>query len=254
MSIVCRLCGQKADILTHTHLKKHGITTTDYKKLFPNAVFISEKVSAKWNRKGQNNPNYGNHPTAWNKGKKGWIIPRIKGLTREQYFGKTKAAEIKAKQVKSCTENPAFHKPKTEEHKRKIGLTQIGKTRPSSVGQKISKILTGKFKLEKNPAWRGGIGFLPYSSGFNSYVKEEVKKRDSYRCQYCGSVKKLRIHHIDYNKENNNIFNLVTLCLKCNSIMNFNREKWTTFWTNLVQLTGKTADITDVGIKALIVG
>lgn len=34
------------------------------------------------------------------------------------------------------------------------------------------------------------------------------------------------IHHIDYNKMNSSIANLVSLCHSCHSKTNFNRERW----------------------------
>ena len=42
-------------------------------------------------------------------------------------------------------------------------------------------------------------------------------KRDSYICQSCGEKdkKKLLIHHLDINKQNNKLENLLTVCKKC---------------------------------------
>ncbi|NQU99405.1 MAG: HNH endonuclease [Parcubacteria group bacterium] len=37
---------------------------------------------------------------------------------------------------------------------------------------------------------------------------------------------KLSIHHIDYNKQNNNPNNLISLCRKCHVKTNFNRNYW----------------------------
>ena len=36
----------------------------------------------------------------------------------------------------------------------------------------------------------------------------------------------LVVHHIDYNKKNCNIDNLITLCSKCHGRTNFNRDHW----------------------------
>jgi len=83
-----------------------------------------------------------------------------------------------------------------------------------------------------NPNWRGGISFEPYSSDFSLMLKEKIKRRDGYVCKLCGKIKRLGIHHIDYNKKNNNSANLVTLCTVCNSRMNGNRESWKGFWSN----------------------
>jgi predicted restriction endonuclease len=76
----------------------------------------------------------------------------------------------------------------------------------------------------KNYFWKGGISFLPYAPEFNQKLKEKVRKRDNYQCQECGKTQeqeiidekhKLHIHHIDSNKKNNNIDNLISLCNRC---------------------------------------
>jgi len=84
---------------------------------------------------------------------------------------------------------------------------------------------------ENHSNWQGGISFLPYPIEFNSKLKWKVKKRDNYLCQLCGeaNIKKLGIHHIDYDKRNLNLNNLITLCLSCNSIVNWDREYWKDF-------------------------
>jgi len=80
-----------------------------------------------------------------------------------------------------------------------------------------------------------GNGYLPYPIEFNSKLKEQIRKRDCYQCQNCSITeeehiivfgKRLSIRHIDYNKENNNKNNLITLCSSCNIRVNFNREYW----------------------------
>jgi len=85
---------------------------------------------------------------------------------------------------------------------------------------------------EKHPGWRNGISKLPYAFDFDRKLKDEIKKRDSYQCMLCGMpeietiTRKHFIHHIDYNKLNSNPENLITLCVSCNSKVNFNREYW----------------------------
>ena len=62
-------------------------------------------------------------------------------------------------------------------------------------------------------------------------LKEEVRERDNQTCQICGKSKiengkNLDVHHIDYNKENINIDNLIALCASCHVKTNSNREIW----------------------------
>lgn len=65
-----------------------------------------------------------------------------------------------------------------------------------------------------------------YGSGFDKSLKEEVKKFAGYRCENCGITdyesrarygKGLHIHHLDEDKSNNCLDNLVALCSKCHT-------------------------------------
>ncbi len=71
--------------------------------------------------------------------------------------------------------------------------------------------------------WRS---FGEYGIEFNSELKEKIRKRDNYKCQKCktyqkelyfsdGRKYKLIVHHIDRNKKNNNMCNLVSVCARC---------------------------------------
>ena len=87
------------------------------------------------------------------------------------------------------------------------------------------------YKLENNPNWRGGKSFEPYPLGWNKTFKEQIRYRDSYKCQLCGChevecSRKLHVHHIDYKKENIQEDNLISLCPSCHMKTNFNREYW----------------------------
>ena len=91
---------------------------------------------------------------------------------------------------------------------------------------------------EKNPAWNGGKSREPYKHDFNERLKEEIRMRDNYACQYpqCGLIqngRKFAIHHIDFNKKNTDKINLITLCFKHNSQVNFNREYWQNYFQTL---------------------
>jgi mannose-6-phosphate isomerase-like protein (cupin superfamily) len=72
-----------------------------------------------------------------------------------------------------------------------------------------------------------------YARGFNKGLKERIKERDDNCCLMCGSKSSLEIHHVDYNKKNNEDNNLITLCKKCHNITNFNREFWTQVFIGL---------------------
>lgn len=73
----------------------------------------------------------------------------------------------------------------------------------------------------------------PYPKEWNNEFKDKIKKRDNYSCQLCNNSENLHIHHIDYNKQNLNEWNLLTLCQKCHNITNHNRQFWTQVFIGL---------------------
>ena len=79
---------------------------------------------------------------------------------------------------------------------------------------------------EKNPHWKGGISFEPYTQEFNKQLKIYIHKLWQDNCFLCKETKDLTVHHINYNKKNSSIYNLVTLCRACNSRVNSGREYW----------------------------
>ena len=88
-----------------------------------------------------------------------------------------------------------------------------------------------KGKMELHYNWKGGKSFEPYPKVFNNTLKRIVKEIDGYICKLCDvkekdHYEKLSIHHIDYDKNNCQISNLITLCRGCNSKANFGREQW----------------------------
>lgn len=107
--------------------------------------------------------------------------------------------------------------------------------------KKISETTQGK----GGNNWKGGKSFEPYGIEFNNRLKETIRKRDNYRCQECfrhqselrtknNNLYKLIIHHIDFNKKNNDLSNLISLCRPCHLQTNFNREKWIDYFQNKI--------------------
>ena len=71
---------------------------------------------------------------------------------------------------------------------------------------------------------------------FTRQLKDRARVRDNFICQLCGVpeleyTKKLDCHHIDYNKKNSSLDNLVCLCNKCHSKTNFNRKYWVEYFS-----------------------
>lgn len=97
-------------------------------------------------------------------------------------------------------------------------------------GRKLTEEIKRKMSLS-----RGGTGIpyenTEYGSEFDSSLKEQIRFRDNYKCKICGcsqleNGKQLDVHHIDYNKKNNNINNLIALCKSCHMKTNANRDYW----------------------------
>jgi len=96
---------------------------------------------------------------------------------------------------------------------------------------------------ENHPQWLGGLSRLPYTIEFNASLKESIRIRDNHKCQCCYKTeeqelkelnKVLSIHHIDYNKQNCEDINLISLCSSCNTKVNKNRDYWFSYFTELI--------------------
>lgn len=95
---------------------------------------------------------------------------------------------------------------------------------------------------ENHPNWQGGISFEPYGIEFNNKLKKQARTRDNYTCQECGFNeeqlgKKLDVHHIDFNKKNNQLLNLISLCKSCHTQTQFNRQNWINYFQNKLKQT-----------------
>lgn len=85
----------------------------------------------------------------------------------------------------------------------------------------------------KAPGWKGGTSFESYGLEWTPRLKHEIKMRDGFCCGICHSNKCLHIHHINYDKKNNDPDNLITLCNRCHSRTNLNNRH---YWTKILQL------------------
>lgn len=102
-----------------------------------------------------------------------------------------------------------------------------------------------KYNVGKNhPRWLNGISKLPYSFDFTLQLKEEIRKRDNYKCRKCNksskknkkeSRKLLPVHHINYNKQDCRKENLLTLCSSCHTKSNTNRDYWFAYYTYIME-------------------
>lgn len=82
-----------------------------------------------------------------------------------------------------------------------------------------------------------------YQAEWSGRLRRKIRKRDNYQCQVCDKPQReeriaLSVHHIDYDKWNNNESNLIALCSKCHPKTNIHRPQWILFFTNLMEERG----------------
>lgn len=125
----------------------------------------------------------------------------------------------------------------SDEAKKKISIIHAGKPLSEEHKKKIGKESEKKWKRgifndvhcgENSHFWKGG-GSSQYSPEFNNKLKSVIKERDGYLCQACGKeVKQSRyghVHHIDADKKNNSLNNLILLCSSCHSSVHSSEDE-----------------------------
>lgn len=128
-------------------------------------------------------------------------------------------------------------KPVSDETRRKLSIANSGKKRSKVSCRNISLGLMGKYVGPLASNWRGGVSKDPYCDIWKDReYKKDLRARDGHKCQNpecwgnCNHLP-LHIHHINYNKEDCNPWNLITVCMGCNSRANTNMK----YWENLYQ-------------------
>jgi uncharacterized C2H2 Zn-finger protein len=109
------------------------------------------------------------------------------------------------------------------------------------------------FRGENNPKYVDGRRCDDYGSEFTTLLKEQIRERDGRVCQKCDMIEekhkiltgqRLVIHHIDYDKKNNDEANLISLCTCChNSICNSNKDFFLNFYQEKINEKGETQKV-----------
>ena len=172
-------------------------------------------------------------------------------------LGKKHSEETKRKiGIKSIGRKSFLGKHHSEETKQKIGKVQFGRKHSKEFIEKQRNFMTGnKYALGKHwklteeqkrkwsdirkgksigkdsPNWRGGKSFEIYPEKFWE-LRLAIRARDNYICQLCRKYPAFDCHHIDYNKQNCEPENLITLCRSCHLKTNFNRDYWINYFKN----------------------
>ena len=115
----------------------------------------------------------------------------------------------------------------SEEHRKNIGLANIGKERTLEQRKNLSASRQG-ISIDD---WTTFISCEPYDQRWNNKFKRMIRRRDNHICMLCGVHQEklnyaLSIHHINYDKKLTIPENCVSLCKKCHSFTQKNRENW----------------------------
>ncbi len=178
--------------------------------------------------------------TVWNKGKKFSYKPNLKLRGRTPWNkGKKGLYKHSEETKKKMRKSWSYEKNITPERNKKISKSRTGLKVKWKKESKKNMAQWG----EKNPNWKKGKSFEPYSPEFNKKLKNKIRKRDNYQCQQCGEKiekqtkkKFLTVHHINYDKKDCNENNLISLCNFCNSSVNTKRNEWEDFFKCKIKL------------------
>lgn len=182
--------------------------------------------------KGENNHFYGKKHTDETKHQ---ISIANKGVTWEERMGQDAANERRKKQSDnfSGNGNPFFGKSHSEDSKSKIVTAHI--RNKHWFGNKNPWYGKGDFrKKDKNPAWNNGSSLKGYANAWNQELKTKIRKRDNFTCVVC-KCNGYDVHHIDYDKQNCDENNLITLCRSCHAKTNFDRQTWIGYFSIVME-------------------
>ena len=138
-----------------------------------------------------------------------------------------KKLSLETKQKKSNKMKIKWAKDK--EYRKRMSVSHIGKKQSKETIKK--RIKQGKDHYN----WQGGISKEKRGLDWTEPLKRSIRERDRYTCQICSKQQENRahaVHHIDYNKKNNDPNNLISLCLECHIKTNYNRNEWKEYFKN----------------------
>jgi len=138
---------------------------------------------------------------------------------------KRKEVRQKLSQKLKGKKHPWMEGKNNPNHKSNGGMKQSAK-------DKLSKL--AKIRLRdktKHPNWKGGITLSDRGDAWTEELRTSIRQRDKFVCQICNK-NGFVVHHIDYDKMNNNPNNLITLCQSCHPKTNYNRKKWEVYFND----------------------
>lgn len=207
--------------------------------------FCSRKCQARWNSENKR----GDKASGWRGGKVKKVCP---------VCGKIFKVVSAEEHSRKCCSHKCMGKWRSQHYRGENSPTwkggpekriceQCGKTfkiaksalRRKGHGRFCSRVCHDTWQTGENaPGWRGGKSFEPYGHRFNRILKERIREQQGRKCALCSKrqrLKKLNVHHIDYNKKNNSPDNLIALCTSCHGSTNSRRDYWIAELSNLVR-------------------
>jgi len=142
-----------------------------------------------------------------------------------------------------------------------------GKTQTNYQKNKVSNFMYDWWdkhpeQREKNRSWMyevitdktPNICISPEEERKFQSVRRRILKHDEYICQLCGG-RGNTVHHIDYNRTNNVLLNLITLCGRCNTKVNKNRDFWKNYFSDMRKnyLLGRRFTEENMDMNSLVV-
>jgi len=160
----------------------------------------------------------------WNKGRKGVQVAWNKGKP----FSEESKLKMRISKRRFLNTHPDF-------------LAQMIQRATKNVTSVENRAKIKYHKLDTHHNWKGGKCFEEYGLSWTHELQEVIRQRDKHTCQLCGMKqhelkgfhKHLSVHHIDYDKRNYSLDNLITLCNSCHTKTSYHRDEWFKYFKNI---------------------
>lgn len=146
------------------------------------------------------------------------------------FLGKKHTKETKAKMSKAHMGNKyrlGIKQPK--EFVENLRKRMLGNKKGFQKGRiPWNKGMKGYNSGEQCNFWKGGVSSAIYPVDWTETLRRGIRERDKYMCQRCGKAqgdRALDVHHIDENRENNDVENLITFCHSCHMITHIEKQE-----------------------------
>lgn len=204
--VTCAVCGREFRKLGWTHLKTHGITTGEYREMYPGHPFVSDRELARMAERTRGNT-------------------YVRGTKlSEEHKRKIGDANRGEKNGMYSVPSPMLGRHQSEEAKHRLSLQRKG-VPTGRTGEKSP--MYGR-RGDRAPNWKGGLTSekqLFYSSLEWKHLREEMYERDGGTCQLCNKAlgkTGYHVHHkvsIDVKRLRLDPDNCVLLCEECHTLV-----------------------------------